>query len=142
VLAGATPVLVHNKGCDDDEDGGDWTPNKEYSHKEVKGRHDANEEYYSVNPETHDLVSEYLNNPSMPPREKPDGSVDKFTGNDLSKQQKRFWGSWEDSPIYWNGKPGNQIRIMVNPNTGEIAYFPLTKQGVHNYASPKIYKWR
>ncbi|MFF8594423.1 polymorphic toxin-type HINT domain-containing protein [Streptomyces sp. NPDC015220] len=144
VLAGPAAVLVHNDSCPSrggDDDGGNWTPDKAYSPQEVRARHDANEAYYSVHPDTHELVNMVDANPNMPPRSKPDGSVDRFEGNDLSGPAKRFWGSWIGSPIYWNGRPGSQIRIMINQTTGQIAYFPLTRQGVHNYGSPNLYTW-
>jgi hypothetical protein len=135
VLAGATPVLVHN--CGESK----WTPDENYSPDAVAARSAANKAFYSVPRETHELVNALEANPNMPPRPNPNGSVDTFQGNNLSGPAERYWGSWRGSPIYWNGRPGSQIRIMRNQTTGQIAYFPLTKEGVHNYGSPTLYNW-
>lgn len=135
VVAGITAVLVHNCG------GSKWTPDENYSPDAVAARSAANEAFYSVPRETHDLVTTLEANPNMPPRLNPNGSVDTFQGNNLSGPAARYWGSWRGSPIYWNGRPGSQIRIMKNQTTGQIAYFPLTKEGVHNYGSPTLYNW-
>ncbi|WP_405011243.1 polymorphic toxin-type HINT domain-containing protein [Kitasatospora sp. NBC_01539] len=145
VLAGPAAILVHNDACptggSHDVEPSTWTPNENYSPAEVKARSDANEAFYSVHPETHELVNMVTANPNMAPRSNPNGTVDTFLGNNLSNTARRFWGSWVGSPIYWNGRPGNQIRIMINQATGQIAHFPLTGQGVHNYGSPSLYGW-
>ncbi|MBO4206122.1 polymorphic toxin-type HINT domain-containing protein [Micromonospora echinofusca] len=135
VLAGNDPVLVHN--CRKSN----WTPDENYSPEAVAERSAANNAFYSVHPEVHELVNMLEENPSMPPRPKPDGSVDRFEGNDLGARAMAYWGAWIGSPIYWNGRPNSQIRIMKNQATGQIAYFPLTSRGVHNYGSPTLYNW-
>ncbi|MEV4757823.1 polymorphic toxin-type HINT domain-containing protein [Micromonospora sp. NPDC049559] len=135
VIAGNMPVLVHN--CGESK----WTPDENYSPEAVAGRSAANKAYYSVPRDTHELVNMLEANPNMSPRLKPNGSVDTFEGNNLSGPARRYWDSWKGSPIYWNGRPGSQIRIMRNQTTGQIAYFPLTKEGVHNYGSPTLYNW-
>ncbi|MFG3346157.1 ricin-type beta-trefoil lectin domain protein [Streptomyces sp. NPDC048018] len=147
-LAGATPLLVHNDSCptdgDDQVEGkatSEWTPEDHSSNAEVERRRQDAADFYAVHPETHELVRAYRANPNMRPRSNPGGGTDTFNGGDLNDRQRRFWGSWVGSPIYWNRRPGNQIRIMVNQSTGEIAYFPLTRAGVHNYGSPQIYRW-
>ncbi|MFF3948097.1 ricin-type beta-trefoil lectin domain protein [Streptomyces sp. NPDC001902] len=159
VLAASTSLLVHNDSCPRGgaEGGGsnagddgieNWAP-EHYADEEIAARaQDMRDlgEFFSVDPETHDLVAAYRANPNMPAR---DGSasdgLDHFTGRDLNPRQRAQWASWlgpdtTGALIYWNRQQGNQIRIMVHPTTGQIAYFPL-RNGVHNYASPRLYRW-
>jgi RHS repeat-associated protein len=135
VIAGTTPVLVHN--CGESK----WTPDENYSPEAVASRSAANKAFYSVPRDTHELVNMLEANPNMSPRLNPNGSVDTFQGNNLSGPARRYWDSWIGSPIYWNGRPGSQIRIMRNQTTGQVAHFPLTREGVHNYGSPTLYNW-
>src|ERR1051325_5782793 len=99
-------------------------------------------EFFSVHPDTHELVDMYRANPNMPARQLPGNAGDDiFRGNDLNPRQRAQWSSWFGAKIYWNGRDRSQIRIMVHPTTGQIAHFPLLSNGGHNYASPRIYRW-
>ncbi|MEU6978816.1 ricin-type beta-trefoil lectin domain protein [Streptomyces sp. NPDC046371] len=153
VLAGATSLLVHNDSCPTagESGGGDhenWAPDN-YSDAEIEARQtDMNDlgAFFDVPEETHQLVADFRANPNMPARHgtAPDG-LDHFTGRDLNPRQRAQWSSWigqgptGGALIYWNRQQGSQIRIMVHPTTGQIAWFPLTRGGVHNYGSPRIY---
>ncbi|MFF2571040.1 polymorphic toxin-type HINT domain-containing protein [Streptomyces sp. NPDC058084] len=155
VLAGATPTLVHNDSCPTEGDQiegkatSTWTPDDHYSDAAVKKRSDANadlQEWFEAGEEIHDLVAKYRANPNMRARhgDASDG-LDHFNGRDLNSRQRSQWASWmgndtAGSLIYWNGRNGSHARIMVNAGTGQIAWFPL-RGGVHNYGSPRIYKW-
>ncbi|MEV5969088.1 polymorphic toxin-type HINT domain-containing protein [Streptomyces sp. NPDC051921] len=161
-LAGATSLLVHNDTCPAGGNSGNggnasnagddgienWAP-EHYADEEIGRRStDMNDlgEFFSVPEETHQLVADFRANPNMPARHgtAPDG-LDHFTGRDLNPRQRAQWASWIGTGptggalIYWNRQPGSQIRIMVHPTTGQIAWFPLTRGGVHNYGSPRIY---
>ncbi|MGW7307763.1 polymorphic toxin-type HINT domain-containing protein [Streptomyces sp. NPDC054835] len=155
VLAGATPTLVHNDSCPTDGDQiegkatSTWTPDDHYSDAATKKRSDGNAdlaEWFEAGEEIHDLVAMYRANPNMPARHgSASDGLDHFSGRDLGPRQRSQWASWmgndtAGSLIYWNRVEGSQARIMVNAATGQIAWFPL-KAGVHNYGSPRIYKW-
>ncbi|MEV7279498.1 polymorphic toxin-type HINT domain-containing protein [Streptomyces sp. NPDC093111] len=155
VLAGATPTLVHNDSCPTEGDQiegkatSTWTPDDHYSDAAVGKRSEGNAdlaEWFEAGEEIHDLVAMYRANPNMPARHgtASDG-LDHFNGSDLNPRQRSQWDSWRGndtagSLIYWNRRAGSQARIMVNAATGQIAWFPL-RGGVHNYGSPRIYKW-
>jgi RHS repeat-associated protein len=131
---------------------GQWAPdhyNTEDINARIAEKRDAYDEYNQIPQDIHDLARSYRANPSMPPRTHPNGAIDYFTGGDLSPKGKSFWQSWLHDPangytgakIYDNGDPFSQARIMVHPTTGDIAWFPRTANGVHNYGSPKLYNF-
>ncbi|MFF0436165.1 ricin-type beta-trefoil lectin domain protein [Streptomyces sp. NPDC004327] len=156
VLAAKTSLLVHNDSCPSGGGGsnaGDdgienWAP-EHYADEEISARaQDMRDlgEFFSVDSDTHDLVAAYRANPNMPARHgSASDGLDHFTGGDLNPRQRAQWASWygndtDGALIYWNRVEGSQTRIMVHPTTGQIAYFPL-RNGVHNYGSPRIYRW-
>ncbi|MEU0391353.1 polymorphic toxin-type HINT domain-containing protein [Streptomyces sp. NPDC006208] len=136
VVVGSAPVLVHNCG---EADGGDWTPDENYSKKAIEER-SAEWKAQSGLTKKHDLLARTVaSNPNYPQR--------------ISNQQLDYWknsgnakgwGDWKDSPIFDMEGPGldmvSQIRVMVHKTTGEIAWFPL-KNGVHDYNNPVFYKY-
>ncbi|MBS2547744.1 hypothetical protein KGQ19_12790 [Catenulispora sp. NL8] len=130
--------------------GSQWHPDENYTPDEIAARNAQKAddyEYMNTPQEVHDLVNTVRNNPNFPPRTT-NGVTDYFEGKNLSPKGKSFWQSWIHNPngqagakIFWNFKPNSQTRIMVHPTTGDIAWFPLDSQGVHNYGSPILYKW-
>ncbi|GAA3390945.1 hypothetical protein GCM10017752_21650 [Streptomyces roseoviridis] len=153
-LAGATSLLVHNDTCptggeEGGQGGGDgiqnWAPDH-YADEEIAARAtDMNDlgAFFEVPAEVHELVARYRANPNMRPRE---GNArdgwDHFEGRDLNPRMRAQWASWmgreNGALIYWNGRNGNQTRIMVHPSNGQIAWFRITNGG-HNYSTPRIY---
>ncbi|MEV0451874.1 polymorphic toxin-type HINT domain-containing protein [Streptomyces sp. NPDC050600] len=149
VLAGVTPLLVHNCGPTRDNLGDGKTAENPafaddpYSEGSVKARSDEWHEHfenYELLTRNHErLAREVANNPSAVQRVNSNGP-DFFQNS----SNARGWGSWRGSPIYDGtniGMPANnQIRVMRNLNTGEIAWFPL-KNGVHNYGLPTLFHY-
>ncbi|MEU6934750.1 ricin-type beta-trefoil lectin domain protein [Streptomyces sp. NPDC046374] len=152
-LAGATSLLVHNDSCPTGDRGdgvenkatSEYHPDEHYENASIQDRaQDMSDlgEFFSVPDEIHELVAMFRANPNMAPRDTPGGGIDIFNGMDLNDRQRRFWGSWvNNATIYWNYRPSNQTRIMVNNTTGEIAWFPIKRSGGHNYGSPHLYRW-
>ncbi|GGQ44370.1 hypothetical protein GCM10010145_11280 [Streptomyces ruber] len=133
VLAGATPVLVHN--CNEST----WTPDENYSPEAVAARSAANKAYYETPQDIHDLVSDVVSNPNYPQR---------MTGR-AGNRRPDVYGAhgapraaqkWKGSAIYDNGDPLSQARILVNGN-GKIAYVGRAKDGSHNYNQIIPYPW-
>ncbi|MGW1517779.1 polymorphic toxin-type HINT domain-containing protein [Streptomyces sp. NPDC002287] len=133
VLAGATPVLVHN--CGESK----WTPDENYSPEAVAGRSAANKAYYETPQDIHDLVSDVVSNPNYPQRMTgPAGNrrPDVYGAHGAPRAAQR----WRGSTIYDNGDPLSQARILVDGN-GNIAYVGRAKDGSHNYNQIIPYPW-
>lgn len=113
----------------------------DYSPETVGKRSAANRAYYETPQDIHDLVDDILSNPNYPQRQ---------TGPAHDRQDDFYgaWGGtrgtqrWRDSPIYDNGDPTSQARVIVHPQTGEMAYFGRKKKtGEHNYDQLIPYPW-
>ena len=133
VLAGATPVLVHNCG------GSKWTPDENYSPEAVAGRSAANKAYYETPQDIHDLVSSVTSNPNYPQRMTgPAGNrrPDVYGAHGAPRAAQR----WRGSTIYDNGDPLSQARILVDGN-GNMAYVGRARDGSHNYNQIIPYPW-
>ncbi|MFE0464911.1 polymorphic toxin-type HINT domain-containing protein, partial [Kitasatospora sp. NPDC058965] len=155
VVVGRTPVLVHNE-CDDGVEGkatstyhpGDeqYNPHSDEMQKrraDNQAFYDDQAAYASVPQEVHDLVADVVPNLSYPQRRTPkevNGVVqrvrDFFQGRNVSGADRRYWAN---SVIYDNGT-GDQVRIMINPRTGQVSWFGL-KNGVHDYSDRRDYPW-
>ncbi|MEU7063114.1 RHS repeat-associated core domain-containing protein [Streptomyces sp. NPDC046161] len=135
-LAGATPLLVHN--CDGKES--KWTPDEHYSPEAIEKRSEQWKAQEGLTKRHDRLARTVASNPNYPQR--------------ISNRRLDFWrnegnvdgwADWKDSPIFDMTGPGlgehNQIRVMVHHTTGEIAWFPLKKNGEHNYNKPQFYKY-
>ncbi|WP_372500137.1 hypothetical protein [Streptomyces panaciradicis] len=133
VLAGATPVLVHN--CNESA----WTPDENYSPQAIAARSATSKAYYETPQDIHDLVSDVISNPNYPQRMTgPAGNrrPDVYGANGAPRAAQR----WKGSAIYDNGDPLSQARILVDGN-GNIAYVGRAKDGSHNYNQIIPYPW-
>jgi hypothetical protein len=133
---------VHNT-CDDSDDGGEWTPDKEYSDKAIQARSDEWKSQSELTKNHDYLAQRVASDPTYPQRLTRDPNtnslVPDFWGN---REKVPGWGDWQGAKIYDMEHLGkyNQVRIMVHPKTGEIAWFPI-KNGVHQYGDPRYYKY-
>lgn len=163
----AADVLTHN--CGDGIDGEGWAPDG-YMKDEVTSRRAGLDDRMAfwesrandlpdglrqkdVPREIRNLVSDYLADPGMQPRqvkEKMNGAWtgrsvdDKLRGSELSASKRAHWAG---APIYYNGDDTSQSRIAVHQTTGEIAWFGLhpkghSEAGGHNYGNMRRYPWR
>ncbi|MFE7958248.1 LamG-like jellyroll fold domain-containing protein [Streptomyces sp. NPDC057413] len=139
VLAGATPVLVHN--CNDD--GGDWTPDPEYSKKAIDERHNEWKSQSELTKDHDYLARKVASDPNYPQRLTRDPNTNTLVPDFWQNRSNvAGWGDWKGAKIYDMEPLGkySQVRIMVHPKTGEIAWFPV-RNGTHQYGDPRYYKY-
>lgn len=149
VVAAGASALVHNCGPSRDNEGDGLTPESPafdgdpYSEAARDARSDAwNAHFANYNELSRDLdrlARRVANNPGVRQRENTHG-LD-FWRNDGNV---RGWANWENSPIFDGENIGlpanNQLRVMLNVQTGEVAWFPI-KNGGHDYNRPTLYHY-
>ncbi|WP_246094935.1 ricin-type beta-trefoil lectin domain protein [Streptomyces roseicoloratus] len=149
VVAANVSALVHNCGSSRDNEGDGLTPENPafdgdpYSVAARDARSDAWHEYfrnYEDLTRQLDRLSRYVaDNPGA--RQRVNSNGPDFFRNEGNA---RGWDSWVGSPIFDGENIGlpanNQLRVMLNTSTGEIAWFPL-KKGVHDYNRPTLHHY-
>ncbi|WP_271218108.1 RHS repeat-associated core domain-containing protein [Streptosporangium carneum] len=134
VAAGGQTVLVHNANpC---EEG--WTPDENYSPKEIADRRAEAEKFYKVPQDIHDIVKKILDDPNY--RQRVTGPANNRQPDFYRGGNSRAGRRWTDSKIYDNGNSQSQARVLVD-REGNIAYIGRTKDGVHNYDQVIPYPW-
>ncbi|WP_317790446.1 polymorphic toxin-type HINT domain-containing protein [Actinoplanes sichuanensis] len=123
VLAGDTPVLVHN--CDE------WFP-ENYSPDEIKERVDAVRDFESLADDIKDTIFEVANNPDYPQRltkNKDTGLLEPDFYQDR-KSTPRYAKSWVGGKIFdiVGAAPNDKRRIVLHPSG---RYMALVED--HNY---------
>ncbi|GAA1499625.1 RHS repeat-associated core domain-containing protein [Dactylosporangium maewongense] len=143
VLAGASPVLVHN--CPKDEDNDNYAADDPYSPKNVKARSDQwkghfkqNRSYFQVPPAIHEIVRRIMTDPTYPQRRNPNQTRDNFGGHNLPAGH--FGRGFGGEPIYDLGD-GSQFRVVRRRSDGALAWVGLDQHGVHDYSKVYQYPW-
>ncbi|MEZ0090137.1 polymorphic toxin-type HINT domain-containing protein [Streptacidiphilus sp. EB129] len=127
VLAGTTPVLVHNCNVAPST----WTPDDNYSPGAVKARSAENQAYYGTPQEVHNTVSA-IEDGSISQRIS-GGGPDSYQVRPSTPRGYRWWGG---STIYTGvGGPSTLTRVLVNSN-GSVGYLLG-----HNYNQVFSYPW-
>ncbi|MFC8125240.1 DUF6531 domain-containing protein [Streptomyces sp. NPDC057302] len=118
-----------------------WYPDENYSPEAIKQRGSGNkdrENWFNTPQDAHDLIGQIVRNPNYPQR---------VTGPVHNRQPDFYQGGnsragqrWAGSPIYDNGNPSSQLRVVVDGD-GNIAYFGRRKDGSHNYDQVIPYPW-
>ncbi|MEV0975782.1 DUF6531 domain-containing protein [Streptomyces sp. NPDC049915] len=118
-----------------------WVPDENYSPEAINDRIKGNADrkaWLETPQDVHDLVNELARNPNYPQR---------MTGPARARVPDVYRGGnsragrrWAGSPIYDNGDPFSQLRVMVDGN-GNIAYFGRRADGSHNYDQVIPYPW-
>ncbi|MGW5783621.1 DUF6531 domain-containing protein [Streptomyces sp. NPDC003757] len=118
-----------------------WFPDENYSPEAIAARVRGNPDrkaWFDTPRDVHDLVNELVRNPAYPQRLTGPARArvpDAYRGGN-SRAGKR----WAGSPIYDNGDPLSQLRVVVD-GKGNIAYFGRGKDGSHNYDQLIPYPW-
>ncbi|WP_367044199.1 RHS repeat-associated core domain-containing protein [Streptomyces sp. Je 1-332] len=119
----------------------EWVPDENYSIDAVDRRNEGNADraaWFNTPQDAHDLVGRIVRNPNYPQR---------MTGPAHNQRPDFYQGGnsragqrWAGSPIYDNGNPTSQLRVVVDGD-GNIAYFGRRKDGSHNYDQVIPYPW-
>ncbi|AJT65037.1 hypothetical protein T261_3367 [Streptomyces lydicus] len=118
---------------------GEWAPDDHYTTEAIAERITDWDEAKALTKKHDRLARAVASDPSYPQRIS-NNELD-FWRNDGNVRGD--WRDWKDSPIFDMEHLGEhgQIRVMVHHRTGEIAFFPLKKDGSHNYEKPQYYKY-
>lgn len=150
VEAAGASALVHNCGTSRPNEGDGQTPENPAFTDDPYGEaaqaqrtadwnaHFAN--YRELSRDLDRLARYVANNPGAQQRMNPGPDVFRNDSNATG-----FGGSWVNSPIYDGTNIGlpenNQLRVMRNLQTGEIAWFPIKRSGGHDYNRPTLYHY-
>ncbi|ATL31595.1 DUF6531 domain-containing protein [Streptomyces formicae] len=118
-----------------------WVPDENYSPEEITRRIGGNKDrkaWFETPEDIHKLVDDIVKNPNKEQRytgPAHDRVADNYRGGNSRAGQR-----WKDQPIYDNGNPLSQARVVVD-REGNIAYFGRRKDGSHNYDQVIPYPW-
>ncbi|GAA2358805.1 putative T7SS-secreted protein [Streptomyces cuspidosporus] len=119
-----------------------WVPDENYSPEAIERRVAGNADrkaWHETPQDVHDLVNDLMNNPNYPQR-MTGPAHDRVPDFYENRGNVRAGHRWVDSPIYDNGDPSSQLRVMVDRD-GNIAYLGRRKDGSHNYDQIIPYPW-
>jgi RHS repeat-associated protein len=128
--------------CPEDAEGSQWYPDENYEPNAIKARNLGNADrkaWFETPQDVHELVDKLIKDPDYPQRvttnDQGERVLDFYRGG-KSRAGKR----WAGSPIYDNGDPFSQLRVVVDGD-GNIAYFGRRQDGSHNYDQVIPYPW-
>jgi RHS repeat-associated protein len=119
----------------------EWVPDENYSDAAINARVAGNADtkaYFETPNDIHDLVNDVVSDPNYPIRLKPNGSPDLYEARGGIRGTLKWKGTQIFSP---DGDYTSQVRILVDQNTGEIAYVGRKADGGHNYNQIIPYPW-
>ncbi|WP_256642703.1 RHS repeat-associated core domain-containing protein, partial [Streptomyces murinus] len=118
-----------------------WYPDENYDPHAINERLAENADrkaWFQTPQDIHDLVNRLVNDPDYPQRVT--GPAGARVSDFYRGGNSRAGARWAGSPIYDNGDPFSQARVMVDDD-GNIAYIGRRRDGSHNYDQVIPYPW-